>query len=82
VHTYLLFPFAIIRSLLNATESLEREALSHSFLEIARALEPAGREVPSNLLMPLLTLEDPDLQDLKFQTFFVTYFRMHKNKTK
>jgi hypothetical protein len=82
VHTYLLFPFAIFRSLLKAAvESLERQALSHSFLGIARALEPTGREVPSNLLMPLVPQEDPDLQDMKFQTFYVTYFRMQKNKT-
>jgi hypothetical protein len=78
-----LFPFAIFRSLLNGeVKSLERVTLSNSFLGITRAFEPTGKEVPS-LLIPLLPLKDPDLQDMKFQNIYVTlfFFRLHKNKT-
>lgn len=80
MHTYLLFPFTIVRSLRT------RETLSDSFLGIARAFVKTGRVVPS-LLMPPLPLEDPDLQDMKFQKLNITLqelndFQVYKGNKK
>ena len=43
-------------------KSLVIEAFSDS-LEMARTFELADAETPSSLLMPLLPLKDPDLQE-------------------
>lgn len=76
-----MFPFAILRSLFNADDkSLERETLSDSFLEVARVFEPAGRVVLS-LLMALKPLDNPILQDMKFQKIYVIFSRRHENYT-
>lgn len=76
VGTYLLFPLS--RSLLMpAIESLERETFSSSFLGIARPFELAGREAPSNLLVPFV---DPDLKrGKKFSHIDVSSFVVQNN---
>lgn len=75
--TYLLFP--LMCSLLDpAMKSLERETFSRSLLGIARIVEPADRELLSDLLTPLALLEDPDLYKMKCREHILFHFHSRK----
>lgn len=75
--TYLLFP--LMCSLLDpAMKSLERETFSRSLLGIARIVEPADRELLSDLLTPLALLEDPDLYKMKCHEHILFHFHSRK----
>lgn len=80
--TYLLFP--LMCSLLDPDiKSLERETFSRSLLGSARIVEPADRELLSDLLTPLALLEDPDLWKMKYYEHILFHFHSrNENKYK